>query len=311
MKAEHRKELHTNLLRSQLGKLVGTTKNSSRTFWFILLGLVMLGVLYWWWTTSAANRITVAWMDYWFSRNEFLGPTALERVQIDHKGTAAARAARLTLADELYEQAFRSISAKTREKAVSDPFVQAQKLYEEVQQQAGNSTDLALRATLGIAKCEESRGELQKAVSHYQEVVDKFDKPTRAADGMQHPLVAEAARRKERLAAQSAGALFYKGWPERLPRVEPTPAPKSDSQTGASEPPTLQKPDSSTAPKSEPGKTDTSPSPKSGPAKTEPANSDKATAPKSESPKTDKPKTEPATPPKTEPPKNEKPPPGK
>src|SRR5262245_14802023 len=167
MKAEHRKELHTNLLKDQLGKLVDKTKSSSRTFWGVLVALIFLGVLYWWWTTRAANRITVAWMDYWHSRGDGFGVGALEQMESSHKGTAAARAARLTLADELYERGFQSISAKNRDKPIADPFVEAQKLYEEVQQQAGNSTDLALRAALGIAKCEESRGDLQRATTYY------------------------------------------------------------------------------------------------------------------------------------------------
>lgn len=295
MKAEHRKELHTNLLKDQLGKLVGKTKSSSRTFWGVLAALILLCVLYWWWTTRAANRITVAWMDYWYSRGDGLGVGALEQMESSHKGTAAARAARLALADELYERGFQSISAKTRDKAISDPFVQAQKLYEEIQQQSGNSTDLALRAAIGVAKCEESRGDLQKAISHYQEVVDKFDKSTRAADGMQHPLVAEAAKRKQRLSGQGGAApLFYKGWPDRLPKVESPPPAKSDSPMSKTEPPTLQKSDSA-------------PSGKSEPPKTEPSNAPTTTAPKSEPPKTEKPKTDAATPPKNDPPKTEKP----
>jgi len=221
MKAEHRKELHTNLLADQLGKLVTKTKTSPKAIWLILAAIVLLGVVYWWWTTRAANRITVAWMNYWTARESpgisLVGDEAVG------KGTTAALAFNLTRADDLYEKGSQSFTTKTRDKENLKLLDEAEKLYQEVAERAANSVDLGLRAALGMGKCEEAKGDLQRALFYYQEILDSFDKPTRAANGVKNPLVAEAEKRKERLGPQGQDAAFYKGWPERLPKSDTAP----------------------------------------------------------------------------------------
>lgn len=204
MKAEHRKELHTNYLANQMGKMLDRAKGSSSALWVFLVVAVLLGVGFWWWRGQTLNAISGAWVDYWQGRDTLTGA---EDVAKRHKGTAAERAAKLVQADQLYQRAyedfFRSPS-NARER-----FKQASEIYQDLADHPGNSSDLAVRGLMGAAKCQEWLGEQERATFFYAEVINRHEN---------HPLAEQARERKKELETQGSDALsFYRGWPTRLP----------------------------------------------------------------------------------------------
>jgi tetratricopeptide (TPR) repeat protein len=236
MKAEHRKELHTNVLADSLGRFVDKAKSGSGLIWGGLIVLVALGVAWWWWTASSANRASDAWAAYWNNRDSV---TDIESISGRLKGTAAEKAAKLALADQLYKSGYHALFDKTPKEAQAS-FSKAFEVYDELAQ-ASVAPEIGVRAVLGAAKCQESLGELERAIYFYDEAVSRFDKPLRNPSGEQHPLVAEAERRAKELREGTAVA-FYRGkngekpWPYRLPLIETeaTGPPPVGPSTGAS-----------------------------------------------------------------------------
>jgi tetratricopeptide (TPR) repeat protein len=234
MKADHRKELHTNALADHLGKFVTKAKSGSGMIWGGLLLIIALGVAWWWWTGSSANRATDAWTTWWYNRDtaaDLENPSVANRL----KGTSADKAAKLALADHHYEDGYNDLFRKDPKRA-QKKFEDAFKVYEELSK-ASADPELGVRALLGAAKCQESLGEVDRAVYYYDETVAKFDKTLRTASGQQHPLVAEAEKRAAEL-RDGAAIAFYggkngKGWPDRLPTIgQEPPKPTPDAPTG-------------------------------------------------------------------------------
>lgn len=206
MKAGHRKELQTNILADKLGQFYTKARSSTNLILWVVGVVVVLGVAFWWWSSRAVSANSRAWEEYWTNRESLTG---LENASDRLKGTSAERAAKLTEADRLYNDAYNTFFRSPAE--ARERFGQALKLYTELSDNPGNSADLAVRGLLGTAKCHEWLGDAESARSTYQRIADKYDT---------HPL-AENAR--ERLSALDKGdtAAFYKDWPARLPEVVP------------------------------------------------------------------------------------------
>jgi hypothetical protein len=220
MKAQQRHELHQNALATYLGKSYEKAKSGSSVLWGGLLLVVAIAIAYWWWTAVAADRATDAWTSYYNNRDSVDG---LEQMAPRLKGSAAEKAAQLTMADQLYDDGYRQLFQKSPKSAM-EKFNKAFTIYEELSQKAG-TTEIGLRATIGAAKCQESIGEVARAIYFYEDVVTRFDKTFRSPTGeqQQHPLVADAQRRAK-LLKDSDGLAFYgeggRRWPNRLPTIE-------------------------------------------------------------------------------------------
>ncbi len=215
MKAGHRKELQTNILADKLGQLYTKARSSTGLILWVVGVVVVLGVAFWWWSNRALSANSRAWDEYWTNRESLTG---LESIAERLKGTSAERAARLTEADRLFNDAYNTFFRSPAE--ARERFGQALKLYSELSDNPGNSSDLAVRGLLGAAKCHEWTGDLDQARAAYQQIVEKYDA---------HPLATNA---RERLAmldqGESEAVAFYKRWPGRLPDVvsaKPKPSP--------------------------------------------------------------------------------------
>lgn len=229
MKAEKRHQLQTNYLADQMGKIWQGSKSSSGLIWGVLLLIVLVGFFYWWQTGVNANRISATWISWWDSRSsplgvEFMPPLELERAANAFRGSAADNAARLTLADQLYEKGYQTTFRESASAATKD-FEEAFKVYHELSTTA-NTRDVSLRALIGAARCKESMGEVDEAKKLYQQVVDRYAADLVGPNGVVHPLVADA---QQRLASFEKGdaLAFYsdvgrKPWPQRLPKTEKT-----------------------------------------------------------------------------------------
>jgi tetratricopeptide (TPR) repeat protein len=185
----------------------------------------------WWslWTSRTANNIANSWIEYWNFRDS---PDDLPRITERHKGTTAARAAKLTRADALFDRGVRSALGDPGELIrQTDPaetmrsFEQAFALYEEVSQNPGNNRELAVRALVGAGKCQEWLGQLDRARAFYRTVVERYGSERTNPDSPVGPLVQEAETRLQRLDPANAEAVaLYKNWPERLPKLELPPS---------------------------------------------------------------------------------------
>ncbi len=222
MKAGHRKELQTNILADKLGQWYTQARSSTSIVLWVIGVIVVLGVAFWWWSNRAVSANSRAWEAYWINRESLSG---LESAADRLKGTSAERAAKLTEADRLFNDAYNTFFRAPTE--ARERFGQALKLYAELSDNPGNSSDLAVRGLLGAAKCHEWTGELDQARAAYQRIIDTYDA---------HPLAENARNRLTELGDGGEAVAFYKDWPARLPEVVPG-KPKPSSLTPPEPPP--------------------------------------------------------------------------
>jgi hypothetical protein len=230
MKAEERHRLHTNLLRSQMDKLWEGTKTSGGMVWGLLLVVVAVVIVYWWLTTNNARRISDQWASYWESRIppgrlDFTPKSDLTKWADAYKGSTADVAARLTLADSLYEKGYVTLFSKSPKEA-QKLFEDAAGVYESLSKMTP-SRDVGLRCLVGAARCRESLGEVDAAKESYKQAITRYAAEMVAADGTEHPLIVESKSRLESL-EHGEGLAFYnkaegrEAWPARLPKSERT-----------------------------------------------------------------------------------------
>lgn len=230
MKAEHRHQLQQNDLAAGMGKLVQSAQGSGSMLLGVGLLVVAVILAYWWWSTNTANRISQTWINWWEDRSagailEFMPEAELKKVADQARGTVADQAAQLTLADQLYEKAYKTMFRDSAQAAMQI-FEEAYEVYEPLSRSA-SSREVALRALMGAGRSKESLGDLPKALEVYQTVVDRYGLMLQAPDGKEHPLVAEARVRLKAL-QDGDGVAFYGGgegrqpWPQRLPKAEKT-----------------------------------------------------------------------------------------
>lgn len=232
MKAEQRHQLQTNYLADTMGKLwKGSKSSSSGMLWGVLLVIVAVGVFYWWQTGRAANIVSATWINWWDHRSspmaiDYMPDTELEKMAGQFKGSAADNAARLTLADQLYEKGYQT-TFKESAPVAAKQFEQAFGVYESLAA-AASSREVGLRALVGAARCQESLGDIEKAKSWYQKAVQRYGEDLKGPSGIVHPLVAEAQERIKSFEG-GAGKSFYaaatdrKKWPERVENTKKTP----------------------------------------------------------------------------------------
>ncbi len=174
MKAEHRKELQTNVLADRLGKAFHGMKEGPSRGTVLTVGAVALAALLiflWWyfWTTSrdAASARWVQW-------DGLTSPAALESfAQIkDSDARPMTQLARFQLARLSLLEGLRELGTPRRKEA-QESIRKAAKLYEELATESADSPLLAQEALLGAGKANESLGEIDRAKDYYRQLVDK------------------------------------------------------------------------------------------------------------------------------------------
>jgi tetratricopeptide (TPR) repeat protein len=171
MRSERRHELEHNELADWMANAVSAVKPYANAIMGVVLALLIVGVAAVLWAQKVRSETAQSWQDFHGAMAKATSGgnfAELEDVVSQYPGTdaaywAAVVAGDLHLAtgcDELFSN--KASANQELTKAVAS--------YEDVLQ----STNSALRerATFGLARARESRGELQKAEKHYQELVE-------------------------------------------------------------------------------------------------------------------------------------------
>jgi hypothetical protein len=190
MKAEHRKELHTNYLADQMGRLVkgmraGPQSTSSTVAW-VLVSLTIGTVVVWYVTAMNSNRSPL-WVKFETDASE-RNLAGLEKLTRDNPSTLPARASRFEIARVDLQSGMANLYSSQRDSAVSQ-VKNAKRLYGDLVKECTGDPILAPQALMGAAKAEEalvgipkddnpaeSEGNLDKALGYYEDLVKNYPK---------------------------------------------------------------------------------------------------------------------------------------
>jgi hypothetical protein len=178
MKAEHRKELHTNALADHLGKWMQALKTgpkpTSLIVWvFVLLGIGLI-VGWTWYAHKSSEERSQLWLK--FDDATSLGD--LELLAEKHAGTRVAMLSRYQEARIKLREGMKDLCAtfeKTRNDA-RDKVKEAGDLYEALAREARGTPVLYQEALLGVASARESLGDVPAAIEYYKQLRDSYPK---------------------------------------------------------------------------------------------------------------------------------------
>jgi hypothetical protein len=199
MKAEHRKELQTNMLADKMGKLLSGAKTGGGLYVALAVVFLLLLVAYYWLPGEMRDRLTVTWFDFYNSTdNEESLQKNLER----HRGTPIVVPTQLLQADHYYE---RGMELTRDPDAAVVPLKQAISLYKPLALDGTLSPVIQARAALGWAETEEAMywittdadpnaNAIQRIIELYRDVT-RIGGPELHAKTELHPLLARARDR--------------------------------------------------------------------------------------------------------------------
>lgn len=197
MKAEHRHQLHTNLLADRMSRILQSVKSTPRTtstmIWVFVL--VALGLLASWqyWSRAAQVDSSAAWTQVDIATHELpFSPERLLSLGNEEKGTLAGRTATFQAARKYLSLGTDQIVTYRHEGAI--PYLKAGlRLYTELAPQCPDAPLLEQEALMAIAKAKESLmgvpaeneaderlqyGSLDQAREAYQRLQNKFPQST-------------------------------------------------------------------------------------------------------------------------------------
>jgi tetratricopeptide (TPR) repeat protein len=177
MKRERRHELQHNELADWLGQTFEKLKPYQNAVVIVLVLIVVVLGVYLWWSQASQSQTTQAWDD--LERGLATGNYGgLEKVAEVYQNTSAADMAAVVAADfRLTDACDKSL----RDKALADQQLgRAIELYEKCLQRTASPT-LRQRATFGLARAYEARGDLQSAARQYRHIVDDWPSGAYAA----------------------------------------------------------------------------------------------------------------------------------
>lgn len=191
MKAEHRKELHTNALADGMVKLVHGIKSkpptSSITLW-VIAGLALGTFLAWYFasgTSTAYSRLWVQIEDDSYNRHPAIAEMDLKNISQESPASIPGRTARFQEARLLLPQGLQQLCGQDRKNAI-ERLEKARKLYLELAKECADDALLTQEAMFGAAKAEEalvgvpkegsdeSSGSLSKALELYNQLAQKY-----------------------------------------------------------------------------------------------------------------------------------------
>jgi hypothetical protein len=192
MKAEHRKELETNVLVDKLGRAYQGLKQGPSRGTVVFFGVVLLGVVLWgawrYFSTSSARANSERWMKV----DDAVFPAQLDGLVEDKEiqGTTQGRAARFKEARRQLRDGLRDLGGGGNEAA--EKVRRGISLYEELLKESTPLPVLRQEALMGAAQGYEALGELDKARELYRRLAD--DK-----ESAESALGKEAKKQLERL----------------------------------------------------------------------------------------------------------------
>jgi hypothetical protein len=241
MKAEKRKELHTNVLADRMGRLVqgmkGGPRATSAGAWVVGAVIVVVGAG-WYFAAGSRNKQAEAWrkLDTAVTRlaqGDRQGDTDLSEIIREYPGTLAARSARLQRARQWLDTGLRRVyeRASDQRKNAADDLEKARQLFRELAAECANNDLLEPEVLLGQAKAEEalvgipkkddagkeepgtSRGDLDRALELYRDLAARY--PDSFEGQQAQKQVAELEKNREQVEA------FY----TRINKLETSPRP--------------------------------------------------------------------------------------
>jgi hypothetical protein len=216
MKAEHRKELQTNVLADRVGHMIEGLRTGPKTSTIVTCGLVLLALVgagAWRWISSS-NDNTRSTM--WFKFDGTNDIDSLQSIASESRGSMPARIARFQEARLLLRQGLEALCSDTKE--ANKKLKQASEQFEQLARDFRGDKLLTQEALMGAASAEESQGNLDKAQSLYQQLADQFGDSFLGQSAAKH--VAELKDR--RAVAQT----FYDELRQRTNPPEPPGEPK-------------------------------------------------------------------------------------
>ncbi len=206
MKSERRHELQHNTLADWLAKSAETIKPYQNMALAAAAAILIAVLGYTWWTRESAAQTTQAWDEL----NAIIGSgnvAKLAEVTENYPNTNVAHMAAVLLADfQLGEGCNRLFVNKA---IAQDELNRAIKLYDSVRQES-RLPSLMERATFGLARAKEAKGDLGPAEQLYGEVAAKWPNGAYAA---------AASQRLEDLKRPATKSLY-----DRFAHFDPKPA---------------------------------------------------------------------------------------
>jgi hypothetical protein len=172
MKAEHRKELQTNVLADHLGKAIQGIKEGPSRGTMIFVGVVALAgllIFIWWYFWSASQAADSA---RWTAWDGLTTPAALDGFaqNKDNQGTTPGRVARFQIARISLLSGMRELGSSRA--AALENIRKAARTYEELANESSDAPLFVQEALLGAGKANEALGEVDKAKGFYQKLAD-------------------------------------------------------------------------------------------------------------------------------------------
>lgn len=179
MKAEHRKELETNALANWMGRVVESSKGSSKNTYILtaVIAVLLIGVAVGWYLINSSTKKA---SERWRKFDSVATLAELEQFAKDNKGTMAARAARFEEARALYAQGIQNLGAQEQHASALNSLERARNVYEELAPQSKDMPAWQQEAFMHVASAEESlvgsgkNGSLEKAAEYYQRLADAY-----------------------------------------------------------------------------------------------------------------------------------------
>jgi hypothetical protein len=182
MKAEHRKELGTNVLADRLGRAYAGLKHgpSRGTVFYFALALVavLIGGAWWWFSSTSARDSS----DRWVRFDQLVFPEQLDDFlgKDDIKDTPQARLANFLKARQELREGLSRLGSDRQEGL--ERVKRGTALYEELLKERGQVPPLQQEALWGAAKGNEALGKRDRAEGFYERLTKEFPDSALAKD---------------------------------------------------------------------------------------------------------------------------------
>jgi hypothetical protein len=180
MKAEHRKELETNILADRMGRMIqGARKGPSRSTVYLVIGILAVCVAAFIWTrwrTRSAETLSRNWVELEGAQFQ-----SLQALGTQYSTTNVGKAARLQLAwDLMWSFGIKRVGG-ANSKGAMENILKAQDMYERLKDDCKNDPTFLAEALYGLALIEETRvlettedpPNMERALERYKEVTTK------------------------------------------------------------------------------------------------------------------------------------------
>jgi tetratricopeptide (TPR) repeat protein len=174
MKAEHRKELQTNVLADRVGRMIQGIKSRPSPMAITIGVFVALGVLlvvgWWLYKQYAKEKRSSAWVAIY----DATSVDDLDSIANESKGGVPGRVVRFDIARAKLRRGLeRYCSRDDRDDALKN-LSEAADLYASLADESKDTPILVQEALLGVGTARESLNELDGAREAYQKLVDRY-----------------------------------------------------------------------------------------------------------------------------------------